>query len=121
MEMEWESEFSEYTELEWEISIPFNTDVDPRVYVAVRWVPVTITWENGWSEKGDMYGFRIYEVELISGGTDDIVFNLIQYCTFHAASCGRPLLSNEFVVEPFCKGWWFLCAVSVRISLSLCV
>ena len=51
MEMEWESEFSEYTELEWEISIPFNTDVDPRVYVAVRWVPVTITWENGWSEK----------------------------------------------------------------------
>ena len=51
-----------------------------------------------------MYGFRIYEVELISGGTDDIVFNLIQYCTFDAASCGRPLLSNEFVVEPFCKG-----------------
>jgi hypothetical protein len=51
-----------------------------------------------------MYGFRIYEVELISGGTDDIGLNLIQYWTFHAASCGRPLLSNEFVVEPFCKG-----------------
>ena len=87
MEMEWESEFSEYTELEWEISIPFNTDVDPRVYVAVRWVPVTITWENGWSEKGDMYGFRNYEVELISDVTDVIVFN---FNAFHGISCGRP-------------------------------
>jgi len=56
------------------------------------------------SEKVDMYGFRIYEVELISGVTDDIGLNSIQYCTFHAASCGRPLLSKEFVVEPFCKG-----------------
>ena len=56
------------------------------------------------SEKVDMYGFGIYEDELISGVTDDIGLNSIQYCTFHAASCGRPLLSTEFVVEPFCKG-----------------
>ena len=110
MEMEWESEFSEYTEMEWEISIPFNTDVDPRVYVAVRWVPVTITWENGWSEKGDMYGsekvdmygFRIYEVELISGVTDDIVLNLIQYST---------VLFTLLLVEDLC---WV-----TNLSLSL--
>ena len=38
MEMEWESEFSEYTELEWEISIPFNTDVDLRVYCTLLYV-----------------------------------------------------------------------------------
>ena len=74
------------------------------------------------SEKVDMYGFRIYEVELIYGGTDDIVFNLIQYCTFHAASCGRPLLSNEFVVEPFLQRLMIsLCSVCTNLSVSLCI
>ena len=39
------------------------------------------------SEKVDMYGFRIYEVELISDVTDVIVFN---FNAFHGISCGRP-------------------------------
>ena len=67
------------------------------------------------------YGFRIYKVELISCGTDDIVFNLIQYWTFHAASCGRPLLSNEFVVEPWADDFSVQCLYeSLCLSVYKC-